>query len=255
MDLAGCLSFPEKMDELDQGKPVCDLQRSFILVNIPIYWIAIYKSPHYLLFLLPLLFTVLTYAWESTSRKDLRHRIFYFVIGIAIVLGFGIACYLPFSSWVNQIQFVQLKAGVLAFGFVTLLIFYLKNKIQYLFSLVGILVLLRLAFNWFVIPQRIEDQMVYPRLSSRIQDIIENEPVQILASYPAGFYDRITFPLELRRKQILTMANDIQFDHFYLVDDYYLQQYPHSLYLSFPFDYMDKNLRYKGNMHLIKIEP
>lgn len=124
-----------------------------------------------------------------------------------------------------------------------------------MFFFVAALIWVRLAFNWFVMPQRVSDQMVFPQLADQIQNIVQEKPLHIMASYPAGYYDPITFPLEWRRKEILRMAVQPDSNGYFLMDDPMLEKYSAVPLLSFPFTYADRNERFDGNMHLVKFQP
>jgi hypothetical protein len=94
-----------------------------------------------------------------------------------------------------------------------------------LYGIVGFLLMVRLAFNWFVIPQRIEKQMKIPHLADQILEIVKDKPLYIAGSYPAGFYDAVTYSIEVKRNEILRMAADLQPGSFYLMDEINLQKY------------------------------
>jgi hypothetical protein len=111
--------------------------------------------------------------------------------------------------------------------------------------------MLRLAFNWFVNPQRVEEQMKIPRLADQILRIVKDKPLYIAGSYPAGFYDPVTYSLEVKRNEILRMASDLQPGKYYVMDEINLQKFQPKVLLEFPFRYADLNLRYEGKMFLV----
>ncbi len=225
------------------------------VTNVPVYWMASLKNPHYLYFLLPLLFSVLFYAWEMTPSSDLRRRSMDYLFGFGIFACVPLALYTPFSHWVDSIELKQMKSLILAAGFAGLTWWYIKSPGWRLFGFVAALIWIRVAFNWFVLPQRVEDQLVFPRLASQIREIVNDQPLQIFASYPAGFYDPITLPLEIQRKEIIRIAQAPDSSTFLLVDDARLKDFSLPPLLSFPFTYADRNERYDGNMHLMRPEP
>jgi len=223
------------------------------IANIPIYWLASLKNPHYLYFFLPLLFTVLFYLWESLPVKDWRRMSIEILFGVVIAGGCFAAAYAPFSDWLNAISFKWIASifivGCLAF----LLVRYFKTQAIRLIAFVGFLLILRLAFNLFVIPQRVEEQMVYPRLADQIQQIVGDQPLYIAGSYPAGFYDPITYPLEVKRNAILRMATQPEPGSYYLMDEINLVKYHPEVLMQFPFRYADLNQRFEGKMFLVRI--
>lgn len=224
-------------------------------VNIPIYWVAELKSPHYLYFLLPMFFAVCFYFWERTAVTDYRHRAVEFVFGGIMGMAILAAIYFPFTNLLAGISQVALKSSILVFGLSGTLFLFYRLPAMRMFFFVAALIWVRLAFNWFVMPQRVSDQMVFPQLADQIQNIVQEKPLHIMASYPAGYYDPITFPLEWRRKEILRMAVQPDSNGYFLMDDPMLEKYSAVPLLSFPFTYADRNERFDGNMHLVKFQP
>jgi hypothetical protein len=112
----------------------------------------------------------------------------------------------------------------------------------------------RAGFNEFVIPQRVEAQLVYPKLAEQINEIAGDASLAIYASYPAGFYDPITYPVELIRQEILPVVPAPDLADYLLVDDAALARDNYKPLLSFPFVYADLNQRHPGYMHLVRAE-
>ena len=222
-------------------------------VNIPIYWVAALKSPHYLYFLLPMLFAVCFYFWERTEVMDWRRRAVEFAFGSIIAIAILAASYVPFANLLTGISQVPLKTGILVFGLTGTMFLFYKLPAMRIYCFVGALIWVRLAFNWFVMPQRVKDQMVFPHLADQIQNMVQEKPLHIMASYPAGYYDPITFPLEWTRKEVIRMASATDTTGYFLMDDPTLKKFAASPLLSFPFTYADRNERFDGNMHLVRL--
>jgi 4-amino-4-deoxy-L-arabinose transferase-like glycosyltransferase len=220
------------------------------VANLPVYWLASLKNPHYLYFFLPLLFTVLFYLWDKLEVKDWRRIGIEVLFGIVISLGLLAAVYAPFSNWIASIDGRFYKATIVVAGLGVVFFYFLRKKEIRLYSIVGFLLVLRLAFNWFVNPQRVEEQMKIPRIADQIQDIVKDQPLYIAGSYPAGFYDPITYSLEVKRNEILRMATDLQPGNYYLMDEINLQKFQPQVLLEFPFRFADLNLRFEGKMYL-----
>lgn len=222
------------------------------LANLPVYWMASLKNPHYLYFFLPLLFTVIFYLWESLDVKDWRRIGLEVLFGIVMAAALIASVYVPFSDWINAIDGKVYKAAFLSAGLGFILFYFFRKREFRLYSIVGFLLVLRLAFNWFVNLQRVEDQMATYRLADRILEIVQDQPLYIAGSYPAGFYDPVTYALEVRRNRILKMATDLQPGNYYLVDEINLQKFQPEVFLEFPFRYADLNQRIEGKMFLVK---
>ncbi|HZV42930.1 MAG TPA: hypothetical protein VFF90_00545, partial [Saprospiraceae bacterium] len=70
--------------------------------------------------------------------------------------------------------------------------------------------------------------------------------------YPAGYYDPITFPLEVRRNEILRMSSVPQPGSYYLMDEAKVNEYQPEVLMNFPFTYADLNQKFEGRMFLVK---
>ena len=221
--------------------------------NLPVYWMASLKNPHYLYFFLPLLFTVLFYLWDLLDVKDWRRMGIEILFGMVISVGLVAAVYAPFSDWITSIDGKWFKAVIIAAGLAFVLFYFIRRREIRLYGIVGFLLMIRLAFNWFVIPQRVEEQMKIPRLADQILEIVKDQPLYIAGSYPAGFYDPITYPLEVKRNEILRMADEQQPGNYYLMDEINLQKFQPEVLLEFPFRYADMNMRFEGKMFLVKV--
>ncbi len=128
------------------------------VANIPIYWTSPEVYPRYLLMLLPLLFAVLIHLhFEYKTSYPLYPKINrYLLLGLSSIIFLG--AFVPFFlAMLHDISYWWLKAIaiVLVLGLV-LYSFYndIKNT---LLHLVLVLLILRIGFNWFVLPQRNEE--------------------------------------------------------------------------------------------------
>jgi 4-amino-4-deoxy-L-arabinose transferase-like glycosyltransferase len=222
------------------------------LANTPVYWLAALKNPHYLYFLLPLLFALLFFIYFKLDKSDWRLNLVEGIFMICMLMAFLIAGYLPFTRLLPDISQVWSKTVFLVMAFAGLLIFYIRAGAYRLFLFTGMLIMLRLAFNWFVLPQRIASEDIYKERAEQVYEIVKQKPLFIMAQYPAGYYDRITYYMELFRNEILRLNRQVDYDAYYLVDDIYLQKYPGEVLLKFPFEYADNNISFKKEMYLVR---
>lgn len=220
--------------------------------NTPIYWLASLKNPHYLFFLLPLLFTVLFSFFESTWRHRWQIKTIEIIIAILLIVMTAACTYVPWSNWVDTIDNVGLKSAVCGLLLAGFLVCYFKFSFYRIYYLAGSLIVLRLAFNWFVIPQRVADQMVYPLHAEMIDKLVGDQPLAIKATYPAGYYDAITFPLEIMRNEILPVTNAFTAGSYFLTDDENLPGNESEVLYEFDYDYADNHEWYKKKMYLVR---
>ena len=125
------------------------------LANIFVYWISPGTYPRYILMLIPLIFTVLVYLYsiEEEGWRLLLLRRLYQVIIVAVP--FVVAGLIGIDE-VKQIDGYQWKIGVLFLALVGLAVIYFKDQGYRLFFLVMLVLLLRIGFNWFMMPIRQE---------------------------------------------------------------------------------------------------
>jgi 4-amino-4-deoxy-L-arabinose transferase-like glycosyltransferase len=137
-------------------------QDSFIIfnlitlgANVVVYWLSPEVYPRYLLMLLPLMFSTLIHVWDT--RPDDRHwtyRLFFGLLGFAAVL-FTLGSLAPlFWERIQWVPYVYLKS-ILLFGsmfFLTAQFFYRRSLRLELF--IVILLVFRIGFDWFVLPDR-----------------------------------------------------------------------------------------------------
>ena len=222
------------------------------ITNSPIYWFAALRNPHYLYFLLPLLFTLLFYVYYKSDRTDWQVKVLDSILWIGLGLAVLGAGYLPFNKLVENTSGLWIKSIILTGAFLGLFFLFRKLVSLRLFLFVIAIIFIRLTFNWFVLPQRIAGQQVYVDRASRVNEIVQHSPLLIMAEYPAGFYDGITYFIEKYRNEILRVSHSIDYDTYYLVDDVYVAKYPCEILFQFPFRYADNNLRYEKQMYLVK---
>lgn len=125
------------------------------LVNIPIYWLSPNVYPRYLLMLFPLLFAAgLFLHSEARQENTLNFRIFrYLLLGLMTLC----AVVIPFAPLVPDVAMVEyrwakaLVLGAVA-GAVVVLAWQRGKDLLLLFTI--FLLLLRIGFNFFVLPPR-----------------------------------------------------------------------------------------------------
>ncbi|MEO6131271.1 MAG: glycosyltransferase family 39 protein [Saprospiraceae bacterium] len=224
------------------------------LANSPIYWLAALKNPHYLYFLLPLLFPFLFFIYFKSGPADVRVRILDGMLGLGIGIMIIASGYIPFIEKIAEVSGLWPKSIILSLAFTGLLLLFLYMRDMRLYVFVAAILFVRLAFNWFVIPSRVIDETKHTAIATEVYELVKDEPLFIMAEFPAGYYDGITYYLEKYRNSILRINREVDYNAYYLVDEVYLNKYPHHQYLQFPFMYADNNLRFDKEMFLVKFQ-
>ncbi|MGK0363607.1 MAG: 4-amino-4-deoxy-L-arabinose transferase-like glycosyltransferase [Saprospiraceae bacterium] len=122
--------------------------------NILVYWISVQVYPRYLFMHLPLLFTSLLFLYFREGQNTKSHQIIHIILGL---LGGGlfIGVLSPlFLERTADISFLYLKVFGLSLTIGGLCWLFFKKKQERLLITVAILLVARLALNWFVIPDR-----------------------------------------------------------------------------------------------------
>jgi len=125
------------------------------LANILVYWISVEVYPRYLFMHLPLLFTVFLYLYFEKSEESKWYKFIHFILGL-LCFGLFLAMLLPlFFEETQQAPFLYLKVVGLSsiMGFLCWL--FLEKKQERLLITIAVLLVARVAFNWFIIPNRL----------------------------------------------------------------------------------------------------
>ncbi len=128
----------------------------FITTILP-YWASVEVYPRYLLMHVPLAFTVLFYL--HFKNKEVGSPTVRWVEVIFQVLCWGMlaASFAPLL-WpaVQHVPFLHLKVGFLAAATGLLLWAYRRWEAQRMLAFVAVMLVARMAFNWFILPVRLE---------------------------------------------------------------------------------------------------
>ncbi len=128
------------------------------LANIIIYWISPEVYPRYLLMLAPLIFTVFVYLHERHVREKSWQHQFFRALFFFLVTGLALVSWWPlFWSRVSWIPYLELKAVSIGLAAVGLWFLYWRWKAERLLIMVAALLVVRVAFNWMVLPDRNAD--------------------------------------------------------------------------------------------------
>ncbi len=125
------------------------------LLNISIYWVSPGAYPRYILMLMPMFFTLCFYIYERVKEEDrwqvksLRYLMLGLMISLPIVsMGLFVV---PTDV---TIDYFYLKAGSVVFGvFFCALLYYFRKSLR-IYALILMCFLIRLAFDWTILPER-----------------------------------------------------------------------------------------------------
>lgn len=156
--ILGIYFISRKFMPVVKAHPFLQFNFFVFIFNILIYWTSPETYPRYIFMLFPPIFTVLIYMFfKDYEVNGIRSRIIIWFLGIVVVLGIVASIAMPFlkqTGWVND---ALLKGAVMLVSLSLLLYFYLRIKDQRLVIFAAVMLILRIGFDWFIIPPRFND--------------------------------------------------------------------------------------------------
>lgn len=206
------------------------------IFNIIIYWTSPESYPRYIFMLFPPLFTILVYMFfEDLKKNGIRSRIVeYFLLGV-MILGAIAAIPMPILKQTGFVDQSWLKAGVMFTTMMILTFFYLKLKDQRMIIFAAGMLMLRVGFDWFIIPPRYDDFQEHKEMSINAAEVTGQENLFIYRHSETEH--ATTFYITMAKQQLLKRKNDgfNTTDYYYLdprlmPEGYYTTVYDFQLY-------------------------
>src|SRR5690606_21880325 len=138
-----------------KSNPFLSFITLIFLANIWVYWLSPQTRPRYLMMLYPLLFIIWSHAYYSYRDKlPLMNKIFekaILVLALLVTLAVPAAWFFGLQEYVPYLTFkiLLIFTGCALF---TWLIF--RFRAQKITAFIGLLLMVRLAFSFFVLPHR-----------------------------------------------------------------------------------------------------
>ena len=124
-------------------------------VNILVYWASIEVYPRYILMLIPILFSVFLYFHKiHYEDESILYKVFIYFSMSTILLGALLSMSFPFLEQLNDVSMPMVKGFSIAAPLIFLSVYFYRNKPQRLITLICALLLIRIGFNWFILPDR-----------------------------------------------------------------------------------------------------
>ncbi len=200
-----------------------DDERAFIFfnvltfaVNFPVYWSSPQVYARYLLMFLPLLFTVMAWAYyEKSSPTTWQRRwIDGILLTVAVIVTLGCALP-PFYPDTQLIADVMWKSAVMFVGLGLITWQLWQQSAHRLLLMLVFMVAVRVGFNWLVLPPRVGHRQFYKDTSEQAarRTLDSQKRPWLLYIYGNTFdldgaSDVNSFHIEVVRGQVL-MRNDI----------------------------------------------
>ncbi len=192
-----------------------DFYRFLILVfglNIIVYWTSPGVHPRYLFMFLPLLFALL-FKLESDGSPKVRHVVQMLLFGIMVLGSIG-----PWVAWTTivelEIPSTMIKVTLWSLGMGAVALTFFRYK-EHRWVLLGIfLLVVRVGFNWFVLPNRDEKGARFAKAADKVVELTSGEPLYILE--PNYCHSATSFMIERKRGEILETRPDAMEDAYYI---------------------------------------
>ncbi len=187
------------------------------IFNIIIYWTSPESYPRYIFMLFPPLFTILVFHFFRDLAKNGKYSrvVEYFLMGV-MVLGIVAAIPMPLLRQTNFVDHAWLKAGVMFFTMLLLTWLYYKLKEQRMIIFAAAMLMIRIGFDWFIIPPRYNDFQVHKEGALKAAAVTGDAKLAIFkdseTEHATSFY------ITLGKMQLLKF----QHDEFNTADFYYL---------------------------------
>lgn len=194
-------------------------------VNFVIYWSSPQVYARYLIMFLPLLFTALAYVYYHHTRPTDPQRRWleglWLAAAVLITVGSWVPVLLPETRGLPGVGW---KAGVTftALALVTYGLF--RQPSNRLVFLILFMVIVRIGFNWFVLPGRLTTRLAYKEDSERIARLTLGKPLygyrQTIGD--DGSKDVNSFHIAALRGDILRLTDQKYPGAYYIADSVHL---------------------------------
>ncbi len=199
------------------------------LVNIIVYWTSPEVYPRYLLMMAPLVFSSYVYLHQIHKKENTWQYRFltnlFLVVCVLIALGSLTSLFIDRP---RDIPYRTLKGLVLFLGLGSLAYLYFRQSNSRMVILVLFLVMFRIGFDWFVLPDRNQnDYGDECRISAtEIGDSLKQEPLFIYGITPyqaaTSFYMTKAYGKIVQRK-----AGEFNAEDYYLIDPRHYPELPY----------------------------
>jgi 4-amino-4-deoxy-L-arabinose transferase-like glycosyltransferase len=196
------------------------------LVNIWVYWLSPQTRPRYLLMLYPLLFIVWSHAYFSYREKlpvinTILNRTM-LLLGAAVTLCIPGALFFDLQNYVPYLL-PKIIALSTAAALITYIIYRLKRGKIFVF--IGLLIVFRFAFSWFVIPHRSEHLEDRQSIDAAIEmgDISKNQEFYLYQYHPKEldipYHHKLIFYIQRSRMQQVKFTKVLSKPGYYFTFD------------------------------------
>jgi hypothetical protein len=165
------------------------------IANILVYWVSIEVYPRYILMLIPLIFSLfLHFHRMHYDDESFLYKVFISFALIVMLLGAGISISFLFWPEISEVPYGSIKVYGIAIALFFLMYYFYKNKSQRLIVFSCSLLIVRIGFNFFVLPDRYEHDpaTLYKQQAISVGEKYKNEDLRLYKysklDYTSSFY-------------------------------------------------------------------
>jgi 4-amino-4-deoxy-L-arabinose transferase-like glycosyltransferase len=228
--------FRKDFFNIAQNNPFILFCLIILAINIPIYWISPETRPRYLFLLFPFIFVVLIYFYfkEGAERQKFITST---LLSVAFIVFVVMACFPFFVEIHAPISFKNLKALVLLILLTGITFLFFKSDRKNLFYLPLALLIARIGFDLFVLPERatVSPEIKWKEAAIASAKISNNLPLYI---YKSSFMKHnLSYYYTIQNNKML--VRDFvgkRKDVYYVMESFYFQEQPFKKLFEFQYD-------------------
>lgn len=158
------------------------------IVNILVYWVSPQVYPRYILMLVPLIFTVMLYVYQETEPTDVRKKILHGLWGFILIGAPAFLIVGIYNRDMSLIPSLEIKVVLFLLGLLGCAIaFYLIKKHRLLIVVTTVLII-RMVFNYLVMPIRASENIA-TKTSSQAIEVARNYGKEGISMYKKSVID------------------------------------------------------------------
>jgi len=211
------------------------------LINIIVYWTSPEVYARYLLMFVPLFLTLIFYIYKLLPEGDIIKKVIDYTFLVLLIITTLLSISVLFYPIVKQVPAGYIKALLIIFSFVIISMIGIRYKSNIFYSVITFLLVARLAFNWFVIPHRINEPKNHITKDDAIEiaTITYGSPLYLywpLMLEPDLYYGKrlidysSMFYIGTKRNEMLTTTPELIPGAYYIADSVTISSWEYNLH-------------------------
>jgi 4-amino-4-deoxy-L-arabinose transferase-like glycosyltransferase len=197
------------------------------LSNILVYWFSPAIYPRYLFMFLPLFFYAIFWVYVNSNKKDLIRKIFSPLVFLMIFAILILIILIPFLARQELYDLFYVKYFIILILSAILVFFIFTGGKERILLLGSMLLIARIAFNWFVFPDRIEEGTELRQKNGAIVagELTRGAPLYLFEN--TRIHHASTYYITRTREDILERWSGPPLpSHYYIVEKEDLESFP-----------------------------